>query len=97
MSGLAKPSSFETDRYKRNLEITRLIAVGPIDTDFSVYFDGYSAAGDALDTAQKAGAGTRQGAQALDEATAILNDLSVTRAAQRVASFLANDCVGRAS
>jgi hypothetical protein len=92
MSGLAKPSSFEVDRYTANLEATKDIVTASIQTDFSVYYAGYSDAGSELAVAKRFGTRNSRGADAIDKATAILNDVSVTRAAMRVATFLASDC-----
>lgn len=92
MSGLAKPSSFEADRYADNLELTSGVIADEIADDYAIFKTGYGTAGEALATAREVGAGSSKGEAAIDQATAVLNDASVTRAAQRVASFLANDC-----
>jgi len=92
MSGLAKPSSFEADRYVANLELTGDVITSDIKDDYAIFVTGYGAAGEALATAREVGAGTSKGEVAIDEATAILNDAAVTRAARRVATFLASDC-----
>lgn len=92
MSGLAKPSSFEADRYADNLELTSGVIAPEIADDYAVFATGYGTAGEALATVRKVGAGSSKGAAAIDQAAAILNDASVTQAAQSVAAFLANDC-----
>lgn len=92
MSGLAKPSSFEADRYVANLELTRDVITSDIESDYVIFVDGYGAAGEALATAREVGAGTSKGEVAIDKATAILNDVAVTSAAERVARFLSSDC-----
>jgi hypothetical protein len=92
MSGLAKPSSFEADRYQANLGLTGDVIAPEIEDDYAIFVTGYSTAGEALATARQMGAGTVKGAEAIDQATAILNDVAVTRAAQKVATFLAGDC-----
>jgi len=92
MSGLAKPSSFEADRYVANLKLTGGVITPDIEDDYMVFVNGYGAAGTALATARQVGAGTSKGEIAIDEATAILNDVAVTQAAQKVAVFLASDC-----
>ncbi len=93
MSGLAKPSSFEAERYEQNLELTSGVITAEIAAVYEVFKTGYGTAGEALATARDVGVGTAQGEDAVDEATAILNDVTVTDAAQEVATFLANDCV----
>lgn len=92
MSGLAKPSSFEADRYAANLELTGGVITPDVEDDYAVFVNGYGAAGDALAMARQVGAGTSKGEAAIDEATAILNDVAVTQAAETVATFLASDC-----
>lgn len=92
MSGLAKPSSFEADRYAANLELTSGVIAPDIEDDYVIFVNGYGAAGTALATAREVGAGTSKGRAAIDEATAILNDVAVTQAAEEVATFLASDC-----
>ena len=92
MSGLAKPSSFEADRYVANLKLTGGVITSDIEDDYTAFVNGYGAAGAALATARQEGVETSKGVIAIDEATAILNDVAVTQAAQKVAVFLANDC-----
>jgi hypothetical protein len=92
MSGLAKPQSFETDRYEANLGLTRVAITTEIEKEYSAFLAGYGAAGEALTSARTIGAATTKGIEAVDQATAILNDAAVIQAAQLVAAFLVNDC-----
>ncbi len=93
MSGLAKQSSFDVQRYDENLDATLIAATTDLAALYDVFVVSYRAAGQALAQSRAAGgAGTVKGALALDQASEILNDDAVTQAAEGVATYLANGC-----
>lgn len=93
MSGLSRPSMFDAVSYEAQLNLAVTASVPSMQSDFDVFENGYRTAGEAVEQSRKAGGvGTVRGAESLDEAAAVLNDVAVTTAAENVAAFLATGC-----
>lgn len=84
---------FDAVSYEAQLNLAVTAAVPSMQSDFDVFANGYRTAGEAVEQSRQAGGvGTVRGAESLDEAAAVLNDATVTTAAENVAAFLATGC-----
>ena len=93
MSGLSRPSMFDLEAYEAQLDVAVTAAIPSLQSDFEVFENGYRTAGEAVEQSRKlGGVGSESGAESMDEAAALLNDVEVTTAAENVATFLANGC-----
>lgn len=84
---------FDAVTFEAQLNLAVTASTPSMQSDFEVFENGYRTAGEAVEQSRKAGGvGTARGAESMDEAAAVLNDATVTTAAENVAIFLANGC-----
>jgi len=93
MSALVKLSTFNVVRYETHLTVAGRAMVPQMKTTYTAFQRGYRTAGRALAEAIEAGGSrTAEGALAVDRATAALNDVKVTGAAESVAGYFSEGC-----